>query len=209
MSCRERRSFRHCCSQTCAVICSRDLISALHSSSWEIIYFRNLTACKATSGCLKEGNKATILPSDQISGNRPQPWPAAPAQPAMKLKPLPAQHKARGARVLFPALGHFTCSRSDPSPSPGQKGKAVGMELTPRGRLTPGRQGTLNSLGAGRQPAAETPHWQPPGQGVQPQTSPILLPRLPRIARHHRGLGWPAPEPWGETYEGGPATHPP
>lgn len=133
---------RRTCTLTCAVICSWncwDLISTLHPCSWEIIYFsrlgRNSIACKAISVCLKEENKPMILPSSRLSGDRPQPWPAAPVQLAVKLKSLPAHHKARGAGVLFSSLRafYFTRSRPDPSPSPGQKGKAVGMELnTPR-----------------------------------------------------------------------------
>lgn len=178
------------CTLTCAVICSWnccDLISTLHPSSWEIIYFsplgRNSTAYKAISVCLKEGNKPATLPSGRPSGDRSPPWPAAPVQPCSEAQIPPSPTRAqRGPGCCFPASGHFTCSRLNPSPpAPVRKEKPWEWSSTPRGRLTPATEERLTPSA----PASSPPRGRRPQGRLAGRSSSKAL----------RLWDWPRPAP--------------
>lgn len=220
------------CTLTCAVICSWncwDLISTLHPCSWEIIYFsplgRNSIACKAISVCLKEENKPMILPSSRPSGDRPQPWPAAPVQLAVKLKSLPAHHKARGARgTVFQPPGILLYSfqaRSLPQPWSERKSRGNGAQHPEVGSPPAYKERLTPSAPAGSPPQRLQPQGRlagrPSSKGLRLQDWPHPAPQAfasPHWQALRRGrlactTALSVVPSSGRTAKGRPATHPP
>lgn len=142
-----------------------------------------------------------ILPSSRPSGDRPQPWPAAPVQLAVKLKSLPAHHKARGARgTVFQPPGILLYSfqaRSLPQPWSERKSRGNGAQHPEVGSPPAYKERLTPSAPAGSPPqtaAAGTACWQALQQrvtapGLAPSCSPGLrFPALTGTAQGSAGL---------------------
>ena len=160
-----------------------------------------------------------ILPSGRPSGDRPRPWPAAPVQPAVKLKSLPAHCKAGGAGVLFSSLWAFYLfqARSLPQPWSERKSRGNGAQHPEVGSPPAAEERLTPSAPAGSPPQSLPPQGclagGPSSKGLQLQDWPHPAPQaaLRGTAQGSAGLQR-SPQRCatsGRTAEGRPATHPP
>lgn len=138
---------------------------------------------------LTKGWKETHVLTQQPAKQHQTPALASSPCPAcVKLKSLPAQHKAGGARgVLFSSLRAFYLFQAGSLPQPWSERKSRGNGAQHPEVAPPSPRGRINSLRAGRQPSADRDALLA-ARGYSSGTGPILLPCTDRHC-------CPAPEP--------------